>query len=93
MGTHHPTNFGSSRFDTVLVTRTDYTAAGNVEDVIDPKGIATEYAYDMLGRTLQESDGIGGGSWVSQTNYTYDGNDDVLTAQAVYPGTTTPGGG
>src|SRR5579862_8574596 len=37
----------ASRSDTALVTHTDYDSAGNVYEVTDPRGIITQYSYDM----------------------------------------------
>jgi RHS repeat-associated protein len=81
-----------SRSDTVLVNHTDFDAAGNVADTIDPRGIENQFTHDMLGRKTQETDGASGpaSSGQSQTNYTYDGDGNVLTMQAVFPGTSTP---
>jgi len=83
-----------SRSDTVLVTHTDYDSAGNVLDTIDPRDLMTQYTYDLLGRVTQEIDDSSGGSpatGLNVTNYTYDGDNNLLTVQAYEPnGTTSP---
>jgi RHS repeat-associated protein len=81
--------------DTVLVTHTDYEAAGNVLDTIDPRGIKAGTFYDLLGRkveTIAAWDGSQNPTPTSSTNqittYAYDGNNDVLTMTAVMPSGT-----
>ena len=83
--------------DTVLVTHTDYNAAGWLLDTIDPRGIKTGTFYDMLGRqteTIGAWDGTqnptAGSSTNQETQYTYDANGDVLTMKALQPPGTTP---
>src|SRR5689334_7331264 len=46
----------------------------------------------MLGRKTQEIDGASGSPATGQgiTNWTYDGDYNVLTMQAVFPGSSTP---
>ena len=58
-------------------------------DTVDPKGIVTRYGYDMLGRQTQTiadyTDGTPTSDSNQTTDYTYDGNGDVLTMTAVMP--------
>jgi len=75
--------------DSPLTTYAHYDAAGNVLDTVDPKGIVTRYSYDMLGRQKETiadyTDGTPTPSSNQTTDYTYDGNGDVLTMTAVMP--------
>jgi len=63
-----------------------------VLDTVDPKGIVTRYGYDMLGRQTQTiadyTDGTPTNDSNQTTDYTYDGNSDVLTMKAVMPSGT-----
>ena len=85
-----------SRSDTVHVTSTAYDAAGNVQSITDPRGIITQYAYDLAGRQTTVIDaydaginsGLPYGSNNQTTTYTYDGVDHVLTMTAVMPSGT-----
>jgi YD repeat-containing protein len=82
-----------SRSDTVLVTHTDYDPAGNAWKLTDPRNILTQYNFDMLGRVAGELDNSTGGSPATGsaiTGYTYDGDNNVLTMLAYFPGTSTP---
>jgi len=81
-----------SRSDTVLVTHTDYDVAGNAYKITDPRTLVTQDSFDMLGRKTQEIDGASGSPATGEqlTNWTYDGDNNVLTMQAVFPGTMTP---
>jgi RHS repeat-associated protein len=81
--------------DTVLVTHTDYNAAGWVVDTVDPRGIEAATFYDLLGRakeTISAWDGTGSPSPASSTNqittYTYDGDGNELTQTAIMPSGT-----
>lgn len=78
---------------TLLVTQTAYNVQGLPYQVTDPRGIITLTTYDMLGRATQVIAASDGGSPTNTTdqttNYTYDGDDHVLTMQAVMP-TGTP---
>ena len=75
-----------------MTTHTDYNAAGEIRDTVDPRGIPSGTFYDMLGRqteTIAAWDGSSSPTQTSGTNqtttYTYDGNNDVLTMTAVMP--------
>jgi RHS repeat-associated protein len=78
---------------TVLVTGYAYNAAGEVAAVTDPMGIITVTLYDALGRTTQTSanytgTGIAGASSNVATNYTYDGDNNVLSVTALQASAT-----
>jgi len=66
--------------------------AGNAYKLTDPRSVVTQYSFDMLGRKTQEIDGATGSPATGEaiTNWTYDGDNNVLTMQAVFPGTSTP---
>jgi RHS repeat-associated protein len=76
--------------DTVLVTQYAYNSAGWLDTTTDPRGLATKSFYDNLGRTTKTIEAYDGGSQTNSTNktteYTYDGNDHLLTVQADEPG-------
>src|SRR5262249_21238560 len=78
------------RSDTVLVTSYSYNVAGWVQDVTDPRGIDTRTFYDALQRTAQTvqdyTDGTPTNNTNKTTNYTYDGDGNLLTLTAVEPG-------
>ncbi len=78
--------------DSVLVHHTDYNPAGDVLDTIDPRGIVTQYGYDLLGQTIKTiadfSDGTPTASTNQTTTYTYDGNGNLLSETAVMPSGT-----
>ena len=88
--------------NTVLVTHTDYDNGGRVLDTVDPRGIKQGDFYDLLGNTLDTIgawDGTGsagslptvGNASNQITQYTYDGNGDVLSMTAMQPtGGSTP---
>jgi len=93
--------------DTVLVTSTAYTAAGFVDSVTDPRGIVTKIYSDALGRTTKSVQNYTGNPETSSsdvaTEFTYDGDNNLLTLQADLPngayqqtkyvyGVTTAGG-
>ena len=78
-----------------LPTHTYYDAGGWVADTVDPRGIETEYSRDMLGRTtglVNAYDFDGSTTRTSSSNqttdYTFDGNNDVLTETAMMPSGT-----
>jgi RHS repeat-associated protein len=75
---------------TTLVTGYAYNAAGWVQDTTDPNGIDTRTLYDNLGRvtkTIQDyTDGTVTAETNATTDYSYDGNNNVLTVQADEPG-------
>jgi RHS repeat-associated protein len=81
-----------ARSDSALVTSNTFDAAGNQDTVTDPRGIVTKSYFDMLGRTTETIAAFTNGTPTSSTNqktdYTYDGNDDVLTMTAVMPSGT-----
>jgi RHS repeat-associated protein len=93
--------------DTVLLTTAAYTAAGFVDSVTDPRGIVAKNYYDTLGRTTKTVQNYTGNPETSSsdvaTEYTYDGDSNLLTLQADLPssayqqtkyiyGVTTAGG-
>jgi YD repeat-containing protein len=75
-----------------LETAYAYDSAGNLSDTTDPRGIQTLDFYDMLGRVTQEVDGHTTDSPITSidqaTDYTYDGEDHVITMTAQMPGGT-----
>jgi YD repeat-containing protein len=75
---------------TALVTTYGYNAAGWVQDVTDPLGLDTRTLYDALGRTTKTISNYTGGAETTTsdvaTEYTYDGDNHVLTVQADEPG-------
>jgi YD repeat-containing protein len=75
-----------SRSDTVLVTDYGYNAAGRLETVTDPRGIASKTFYDALGRTTKTIEAYTDGVVTAQTNRTaestYDGAGHLLTYTA-----------
>jgi RHS repeat-associated protein len=75
---------------TVLVTSDSYNAAGWVQDVTDPRGIDNRTIYDNLGRVTQTVQDYTNGTITATTNkttnYTYDGDNHVLTLQAMETG-------
>jgi RHS repeat-associated protein len=78
--------------DTVLEMQDVYDAAGRLEDVIDPRGLDTRMFYDALGRKTETigdyTDGTPTNSSNYTTQYTYDGDNHVLTVTAVQPAGT-----
>jgi YD repeat-containing protein len=82
-----------SRSDAVLVTHTAYDPAGNPNLITDPRNVMTQYNFDMLARVVGEIDNSDGGSPATGsaiTGFTYDGDDNVLTTVAYFPGSSTP---
>jgi RHS repeat-associated protein len=79
--------------NTALVTSYTYNAAGWVQDAIDPLGLDTRTLYDALDRTTETIQNYTNGVPTNDTNgitqYTYDGDNNVLTQTAVMP-TGTP---
>jgi YD repeat-containing protein len=79
-----------SRSDSVLVTSTTYNAAGWVATVTDPRGIVAQTTYDALGRTTQTIEDYTGAAPSDEadktTQFTYDGDDHLLTNTLVLPG-------
>ncbi len=79
-----------SRSDDVLVTSYSYNVAGLVEDVTDPMGIVSRTEYDALGRTVETIANYTGSAETADsdvaTQYTYDGDNHVLTVTADEPG-------
>ncbi len=79
-----------SRSDDVLVTSYSYNVAGLVEDVTDPMGIVSRTEYDALGRTTETIANYTGSAETADsdvaTQYTYDGDNNVLTVTADEPG-------
>jgi YD repeat-containing protein len=78
--------------DTALVTSVAYNPSGWVQDVTDPKGIVNRSYYDNLGRVTKSIQDYTDGTVTNETNatteYTYDGNDNLLSVQADQPGGT-----
>jgi RHS repeat-associated protein len=92
---------------TVLVTSLAYNSAGWLSTSTDPRGIVTATSYDNLGRVTQTIADYTNGTPTSNSNqttqYTYDGDNHVLTVKAIEPssayettqfvyGVTTSGG-
>jgi YD repeat-containing protein len=79
---------GSS--DTVLVDQTNYNAAGWVDNTVDPRGIVAKDFYDNLGRTTKTIEAYTDGNPTNNTNktteFTYDGDSNLLTVKADMPG-------
>jgi YD repeat-containing protein len=75
--------------DTVLVTSLAYTAAGWVDTTTDPRGIIQKNYLDNLGRITKTiaayTDGTPTNNTNKTTEYTYDGNNNVLTIKADMP--------
>jgi RHS repeat-associated protein len=76
--------------DTVLVTSVAYNGAGWAQDITDPRGIDTRLSYDNLGQVLKTVQDYTDGTVTAETNatteYSYDGNGNLLTVQADEPG-------
>jgi RHS repeat-associated protein len=74
---------------TALVTTYSYNAAGWVQDVTDPLGLDTRTLYDALGRITETIDNYTGSAETATsdvaTQYTYDGDNHVLTVTADEP--------
>jgi RHS repeat-associated protein len=79
--------------DTALVTSDTYNAAGWVQDVLDPRNIDTRTLYDNLGRVTETIAAYTGNPETAEsdvaTEYTYDGDNHVLTVKADEPGGTS----
>jgi len=75
-----------SRSDTALVTSYGYNAAGLVETTTDPRGIVSKQYYDNLGQTIKTIqayvDGTPSNADDKTTEYTYDGDGNMLTLKA-----------
>ena len=75
--------------DAALVTSYGYNAAGWLQDVTDPRGIDTRTLYDALGRTTKTIANYTGNPETAEsdvaTEYTYDGDNHVLTVKADEP--------
>jgi len=76
-----------------LLSHMDFDAGGRVRDTLDPRGIASGTFYDMLARQTQtigawdgSSSPAAGNSANQITNYTFNGNSNILTMTAVQPG-------
>jgi RHS repeat-associated protein len=96
VGTHGGTAFvrpttPPARSDTARVTSFAYGPGGFVNQQIDPRGIEMRFTHDPLGRVTQVieayQDGVPSAADDRTTEYTYNGNDDVLTMKALLPGT------
>ena len=78
--------------DVALVSSYSYDSAGRLKDVTDPRGLVARTLYDALGRrTRTIANATGGAPGTSTdvtTNYTYDGNSNLLTLEAVQPAGT-----
>ncbi|WP_428936901.1 RHS repeat-associated core domain-containing protein [Fontivita pretiosa] len=72
-----------------LLTNHTYDGAGRVESVTDPRGKVRKTTYDVLGRVTKTIenyvDGTASNADDRITEYTYNGNSDVLTMKAVLP--------
>jgi len=86
-----------ARSSTVLVTSYAYNDAGWQSSITDPRGLTNTASYDLLGRTTETisnyRNGISGDGSAADddqiVDYTYDGNDNVLTMKAVVGSTGT----
>lgn len=83
-----PSTAPTSRSNVLLLTHNDYNSAGELETVTDPRGIMSKTYYDLLGRMTKMIanyvDGVAANADDDQiTQYTYNGNDDILTMKAV----------
>ena len=78
-----------NRSDTVLVTSYGYSAAGFQDSATDPAGLVDQQTLDALGRVTQDvqdyTDGTPTNDSNQTTQYTYDGDNNVLTVTAVQP--------
>ena len=76
-----------SRSDTVLVASYTYDAAGWLQSTTDPRGLVDEQTYDGLDRLTQDiqdfTDGVPTTDSNQTTQYTYDGDNNVLTVTAL----------
>jgi RHS repeat-associated protein len=76
--------------DTVLVTQYAYNAAGWQDTVTDPRGLVSKSFYDNLGQVTKAVEAYDGGAQTNTTNktteFTYDGDGNLLTLQADQPG-------
>jgi RHS repeat-associated protein len=61
------------------ITTTAYDASDHVTQTIDPRGTATNYAYDLLGRRTAEIDAVGMAGLQRTTSMLYDAADNLLT--------------
>jgi YD repeat-containing protein len=75
-----------------LVNSYSYDSAGRLKDATDPRGLVARTLYDALGRRTRSianyTGGAPGTSTDVTTNYTYDGNSNLLTLEAVQPAGT-----
>src|SRR5439155_484435 len=80
--------------DTALVTAYAYNPAGWLSSVTDPRGLMSVTNYDNLGRTVQTIEAYTNGTPTANTNkttnFTYDGDNNLLTYTAVEPGGQAP---
>ena len=78
--------------DAALVGLYEYDTAGRFANSTDPRGIVARTLYDDLGRRTRTianaTGGAPGSSTDVTTNYTYDGNSNLLTLEAVQPAGT-----
>lgn len=78
--------------DVALVSSYSYDSAGRLKDLTDPRGLVARTLYDALGRRTRTianaTGGAPGTSTDATTNYTYDGNNHLLTLEAVQPAGT-----
>jgi YD repeat-containing protein len=78
-----------ARSDTVLVTGNVYNAAGEVQDVYDPRNLDTRTFYDGLGRKTSVVQDYTNGTPTNgsnrTTNYTYFRSNLVQTVTAALP--------
>src|SRR5260370_11021416 len=76
--------------DIALVTSYAFTAAGFIDSVTDPRGIVQKNFYDNLGRVTKTIEDYTDGNPTNNSNktteYTYDGDNNMLTVKADMPG-------
>jgi len=83
-----PSTAPTDRTDIPLITHYAYNDAGEVETVTDPRAIDSKTYYDLAGRTIKTIanyvDGVAANAADDQiTEYTFDGEDHILTMKAV----------
>jgi len=88
-----PSSAPTASTDALHLVHTAYDVGGRPYLVTDPRGIQTYSSFDLLGQTTQVIGAYTGGSPANATdqttNYSYDGNGNVVKMTAVQP---SPGG-